>query len=229
MQNAEAITSPVAPARKARRRTLTLEKQDGRGRTRTRERANSLPETESSEANDEDEDTGFSKDSSKTSLGNTASETSSLPTTGSSFPETSSSLPALSTSSLATTHSSPPSFDVFDLSASPIAIAPKGSLSRPAPPRYILRKAYKRIKLQNPLPSVMILNLKRFYGTNSGSMKKLDDFVSFETEFDFSPFVFLPSTGKISKMLYRLTGVVIHLGSINSGQYRPPAISPCNI
>jgi len=50
-------------------------------------------------------------------------------------------------------------------------------------------------------------------------MKKIDDFVSFETEFDFTPFVFPPP--KEEKLLYRLTGVVIHLGSINSGQYTP--------
>jgi len=216
MQGPEAL-SPVAPVRKARRRTLTLEKQDGRGRTRTRgDRAKSPTETESSDANDDEEEDihPSTKDSSKTSLANTASDAS----------MTNSSLPATTTSGWITSsgpshNASVPTLEVSDLTTSPSPLAHKISLSRLAPPRYMLRKAYKRIKLQNPLPPVMILHLKRFYGTNTGSMKKLDDFVSFETEFDFAPFVFPLS--KKGKMLYRLTGVVIHLGSINSGQYPP--------
>jgi hypothetical protein len=226
MQSQEAHTSPVAPIRKARRRTLTLEKQDSRGRTRTRERAKSPTETDSSDPDEDDEDVSFSKDSSKSSLPNTASEPASLPTTHSNVPPTATGWQVDSSN---TTSSGPdssiagvPILEVSDLSSSPLATAPKVSISRPAPPRYILRKAFKRIKLQNPLPPVMILHLKRFYGTNSGSMKKIDDFVSFETEFDFAPFVFPPSSSlKKSKMVYRLTGVVIHLGSINSGQYPP--------
>jgi len=217
MQSPETL-NPVAPVRKARRRTLTLEKQANRGRTRIRgERAKSHTETEYSDANDdEDEDIGPSaKDSSKTSLPNTGSEVS---MTNSSLPTTASS--GWIASSGPSPNASVPIFEVSDLSTAPSALAHKVSLSRLAPPRYILRKAYKRIKLQNPLPPVMILHLKRFYGTHTGSMKKLDDFVSFETEFDFAPFVF--PTPKKGTMLYRLTGVVIHLGSINSGQYCPP-------
>jgi Ubiquitin carboxyl-terminal hydrolase len=194
MHTPDMITTPVAPVRKVRRRALTLDTQDSRGRTRIRERAKSPTESDSSENDIDDEDGIISKDSSKTSLPTT--ESSSLPT-----------------------------FQLSDLSASaPPAPLPSLTIPRPsvstAPPRYILRKAFKRMKLQSPLPPVMILHLKRFYGTYTGSMKKLDDFVSFETEFDFSPFVFPPSPKK-SKMLYRLTGVVIHLGSINSGQYSP--------
>jgi hypothetical protein len=192
LQSPDTITTPVAPVRKARRRTLTLEKSESQIQHRTRERAKSPAETESSGNEIDDEDGLISKDSSKTSL------------------------PTTENSSLLT-------FEISNLSTSPIPsvspplTVPRSSMST-APPRYILRKAFKRIKLQNPLPPVMILHLKRFYGTETGSMKKLDDFVSFETEFDFAPFVFPPSPKK-SKMLYRLTGVVIHLGSINSGQY----------
>jgi hypothetical protein len=191
MHSPDTITTPVAPVRKVRRRTLTLERQESRERTCARERANTSTETESSGNEVDDEDVSISKDSSKTSL----------PTTE---------------------NSSVPILEVSDLSASPVLPVPRPSIAT-APPRYILRKAFKRMKLQNPLPPVMILHLKRFYGTNTGSMRKIDDFVSFETEFDFAPFVFPPSPKK-SKLLYRLTGVVIHLGSINSGQYKFPSI-----
>ena len=192
MNSPDAIITPVAPVRKVRRRTLTLERQESRVPTRGRERGGSPTETESSGNEIDDEDVSISKESSKTSL----------PTTE---------------------NSNVPILEVSDFSTSPVmADSPVLTIPRPsiatAPPRYILRKAFKRMKLQNPLPPVMILHLKRFYGTYTGSMKKIDDFVSFETEFDFAPFVFPPSPKK-SNLLYRLTGVVIHLGSINSGQY----------
>lgn len=197
MHSPEAITTPVAPIRKARRRTLTLEKKESRGRTRNRDTSPAAePESSDSDIAD-DEDGDLSKVSSKTSLPTTIDST----------------IPIVEISDLST--------------ASPLIAEPPPSgvtIPRPsiatAPPRYILRKAFKRMKLQNPLPPIMILHLKRFYGTYSGSMKKIDDFVSFEPEFDFAPFVFPPSPKK-SKILYRLTGVVIHLGSINSGQYPP--------
>lgn len=133
-----------------------------------------------------------------------------------------------SKSSLPNTEASAiPIIEVSNVSASPLVTVsppltvppPRPSIST-APPRYILRKAFKRMKLQNPLPPIMILHLKRFYGMISGTMKKIDDFISFEPEFDFAPFVFPPTPPKV-KILYRLTGVVIHLGSINSGQYIP--------
>ena len=217
----------MAPVRKARRRTLTLENKGNRSRTRIRgERAKSHTETESSDANDdEEEDTDPStKDSSNSSVPNGGSEAS---MTNSSLPASASS--GWITSSGPSPNASVPTFKVSDLSTAPGALARKVSLPRLAPPRYILRKAYKRIKLQNPLPPVMILHLKRFYGTNTGAMKKLDDFVSFETEFDFAPFV--SPTPKKGTMLYRLTGVVIHLGSINSGQYNlpPPNMYFCRV
>lgn len=193
MNSPDAIITPVAPVRKVRRRTLTLERQEGRMPTRGRERGKSPIETESSGNEIDDEDVSISKESSKTSL----------PTTENS------SVPILEVSDLST---SPVMAD------SPVLTTPRPSIAT-APPRYILRKAFKRMKLQNPLPPVMILHLKRFYGAYTGSMKKIDDFVSFETEFDFAPFVFPPSPKK-SSLLYRLTGVVIHLGSINSGQYK---------
>lgn len=204
MHSPEAITTPVAPVRKVRRRTLTLERKESRGRHRIRESSPTAePESSDSDIAD-DEDGDLSKVSSK------VSSKTSLPTT---------------------LDSTIPSVEISDLSTESPLIAepptPTVTIPRPsiatAPPRYILRKAFKRIKLQNPLPPIMILHLKRFYGAYTGSMKKIDDFVSFEPEFDFAPFVFPPSP-KRSKMLYRLTGVVIHLGSINSGQY-PPAPS----
>lgn len=194
MHSPDTITTPVAPVRKARRRTLTLERQESRGRTRAREQTKSPePEVESDTSiNDiDDESISVSKESSKSSL------------------------PALNLSVVDV-----PKLEVSEVTASPTSIDGSVLIPRPsilsAPPRYILRKAFKRMKLQHPLPPVMILHLKRFYGTYTGSMKKIDDFVSFETEFDFGPFVFPPQ--KKSKLLYKLTGVVIHLGSINSGQ-----------
>jgi hypothetical protein len=195
MQSPDTITTPVAPVRKARRRTLTLERQGSRGRTRIREKEKT-PEVESdASTNDvEDDRISNSKDSSKSSLPN-----------------------------LDTVVVNIPKFEVSEVTTSPTNMDGLVTIPRPsiasAPPRYILRKAFKRILLQHPLPPVMILHLKRFYGTYTGSMKKIDDFVSFETEFDFAPFVFPPQ--KKSKLLYKLTGVVIHLGSINSGQYIP--------
>jgi Ubiquitin carboxyl-terminal hydrolase len=192
MQSPASITTPVAPIRKVRRRTLTLEKKESRGRTRARETPKP-PEVESDTSDSERDEDGGSKESSKSSLPN-----------------------------YDTVMMNVPVLEISDLSVSPTDVTapfalptiPRPSIAT-APPRYILRKAYKRMKLQHPLPPIMILHLKRFYGAYSGSMKKLDDFVSFETEFDFGPFVFPP---KKSKLLYRLTGVVIHLGSINSGQ-----------
>lgn len=190
--------APVAPIRKVRRRTLTLEKEN-RGRTRTRDRPKTPDESESSANDADDGDDLLSKQSSFTSL------------------------------QMADSNASIPTVEVSDLSTSPLETVPPAlAIQRPAistaPPRYILRKAFKRIKLQSPLPPVMILHLKRFYGAYTGSMKKIDDFVSFDPEFDFSPFVF-PTSSKKSNLLYRLTGVVIHLGSINSGQYYPRSLS----
>jgi Ubiquitin carboxyl-terminal hydrolase len=198
MASPDTITTPVAPVRKARRRTLTLERQESRGRTRTRVKTpDAEAESETSGAELDDESISISIDSSKSSLPTSEAPIVKLP-----------SVPRLAVSE--------------ESSTSPITLERKISIPRSsissAPPRYILRKAFKRIKLQSPLPPVMILHLKRFYGTYTGSMKKIDDFVSFETEFDFSPYVFPPSIKK-SKLMYSLTGVVIHLGSINSGQY----------
>jgi len=209
MASPDTITTPVAPVRKARRRTLTLERQESRGRTRTRERtpdgAEADLESDTSAFEIDDESISISKESSISSLPMSETPALEIPST----PEIA--LPG------------------EEISTSPTTLERKVTLTRPsissAPPRYILRKAFKRIKLQSPLPPVMILHLKRFYGTYTGSMKKIDDFVSFETEFDFAPYVFPPSIKK-SKVLYRLTGVVVHLGSINSGQYLPFP-SPC--
>ena len=196
MNSPEAITTPVAPVRKVRRRTLTLERKESRGRTRNRETSPTAePESSDSDIAD-DEGADISKVSSKTSLPTTLDST----------------IPTVEISDLST--DSPP------IAEPSLPVTIPRSLISTAPPRYILRKAFKRMKLQNPLPPIMILHLKRFYGTYTGSMKKIDDFVSFETEFDFAPFVFPPSPKK-SKVMYRLTGVVIHLGSINSGQYPP--------
>jgi hypothetical protein len=195
----EVITTPVAPVRKARKRTLTSPDQEPRGRTRIRERSKSpapVNETESSGNEVDDEDGLVSKDSSKTSLHTTDDSI----------------VPTLKLSDMSAPSLLPQS--------SPSVSVPRPSIST-APPRYILRKAFKRIKLQQPLPPVMILHLKRFYGTYSGSMQKIDDFISFDAEFDFTPYVF-PPTPKKAKLLYQLTGVVIHLGSINSGQYVLP-------
>jgi ubiquitin carboxyl-terminal hydrolase 16/45 len=196
----ETITTPVAPYRKARRRAHTIERiesRESRGRPRSKSIKSMVVDSDASdsEPDDDNHETG-SKDSSKTSI------------------QLSDVTPAPPPKVKISEASSP----MAEISTSPLAVSiPRPSISS-APPRYILRKAYKRIKLQYPLPPVMILHLKRFYGTTSGSMKKIDDFVSFETEFDFTPYVF-PIPKKEEKLQYRLTGVVVHLGSINSGQY----------
>ena len=194
----ETITTPVAPHRKARRRALTVEKQETRGRQRSKSIKSVTVDSEASDSEpEEDNADAVSKESSKTSI--EGSETTLAPTV--------------------------PEVKITDASSSMtevVSVPLKINILRPsissAAPRYILRKAYKRIKLQYPLPSIMILHLNRFYGTANGSMKKIDDFVSFDPEFDFTPYVF-PPPKKEEKLLFRLTGVVIHLGSINSGQY----------
>jgi Ubiquitin carboxyl-terminal hydrolase len=186
--------TPVAPTRKARRRGMTLEKpEESRGRLRSR----SIRPHHTDSDHSDTEDFGLASQSPAVSTLTPSVTPSVAPVVTLEMPEDS----AVST----------------NINTSPVSIPRPSILS--APPRYIFRKAYKRIMLQNSLPPVMILHLKRFYGTTSGSMKKIDDFVSFETEIDFAPFVF--PIAKKPKLLYRLTGVVIHLGSINSGQYVP--------
>ncbi|CAG8793450.1 22107_t:CDS:2, partial [Gigaspora rosea] len=110
--------------------------------------------------------------------------------------------------------------------------------SQPHPQKYILRKARKRY-LFDSLPPVLVFHLKRFQqvgGRFSVSMKKIDDFVSFEEEIDVRDFIVppgsegeemededdesgseLPSESRNTK--YRLYGVVVHLGSLYNGHY----------
>ncbi|CAG8724694.1 43884_t:CDS:2 [Gigaspora margarita] len=110
--------------------------------------------------------------------------------------------------------------------------------SQPHPQKYILRKAYKRY-LFDSLPPVLVFHLKRFQqvgGRFSVSMKKIDDFVSFEEEIDVRDFIVppesegeemededdesgseLPYESRNTK--YRLYGVVVHLGSLYNGHY----------
>src|SRR5437899_503230 len=116
MHSPDTITTPVAPIRKVRRRALTLERQESRGRTRA---AKFPTETESSGDEVDDEDVSISKDSSKTSLPTT--ENSSMP-----MPEVSD----LSTSPV--------------LASPPVLPIPRPSIATAAP-RYILRKAFKRM------------------------------------------------------------------------------------
>jgi hypothetical protein len=114
--------------------------------------------------------------------------------------------------------------------------------------QYVLRKAYKRY-LFDSLPPVMVFHLKRFQQVGSRwsvsmSMRKIDDFVSFDEELDIGDFVVppeieeknenaintehdsmdsmeSPSKNKQHKLStkYRLYGVVVHLGNLYNGHY----------
>ena len=99
-------------------------------------------------------------------------------------------------------------------------------------PKFLLRKAYKRILFQKPLPKVLVFHLKRFQSTGRGffgSLKKVDDMVKFDDIIDMAPFV-TPNTSRPgteveshgeenASTIFQLSGVVVHVGTLHGGHY----------
>ncbi|OZJ01618.1 hypothetical protein BZG36_05381 [Bifiguratus adelaidae] len=111
-------------------------------------------------------------------------------------------------------------------------------------PRYILRRAFKRYLVASP-PQVLVLHLKRFQQVNlRGTMRKIDDWIEFPETVNMDQYVALPEDiadtnksegedlgqpdGVSSREItlsqggsnnYRLYGVVVQTGSLQSGHY----------
>ncbi|CAB72233.1 ubiquitin C-terminal hydrolase Ubp7 [Schizosaccharomyces pombe] len=86
----------------------------------------------------------------------------------------------------------------------------------------VYRNAYKRMLLDDPLPPVFIIHLKRFFQEIShdgyANPKKISDFIEFEQELDLNEFV-MPHLRASSSFRYRLFGVIVHSGTLNYGHY----------
>ncbi|BFZ63267.1 Ubiquitin carboxyl-terminal hydrolase 16 [Saitoella coloradoensis] len=93
----------------------------------------------------------------------------------------------------------------------------------------VMRIAYKRFVIATP-PKVLTLHLKRFQQVGR-SMRKIDDFVEFETEIDLQPFIAPDSMDKTTSTeavstKYRLVGVVVHMGTMSGGHYISYQLNP---
>ncbi|RUS13727.1 hypothetical protein BC937DRAFT_94870, partial [Endogone sp. FLAS-F59071] len=108
--------------------------------------------------------------------------------------------------------------------------------------RFVLRRAYKRYLLRDPLPRVLVCHLKRFQQTGTG-MRKIDEWVEFPEHLDLGGFVAPEEDaedceveeeavkeavkkaeerrgdGKKSSTKYKLYSVVVHMGSLMGGHY----------
>lgn len=72
------------------------------------------------------------------------------------------------------------------------------------------------------LPEVLVLSLRRFeYSVELGRRKKINDYFDFEDELDMSPYLSATEMASIHKSahVYRLKGIIIHIGEADAGHY----------
>ena len=84
------------------------------------------------------------------------------------------------------------------------------------------RDANRRILLDaSALPHVLVLHLKRFSHSKRGRMTKKSTFVRFQERFSVQEFTIRREDVecKDDDFVYELYGVVVHMGSLNSGHY----------
>ena len=86
----------------------------------------------------------------------------------------------------------------------------------------VKRDAIRRILLDaSALPHVLVLHLKRFSHSKRGRMTKKSTFVRFRERFSVQEFTIRreDTDCKDEDFMYELYGVVVHMGSLNSGHY----------
>ena len=80
------------------------------------------------------------------------------------------------------------------------------------------QKAFKRYFIHTA-PPILILHLKRFQQSGLfGQTYKINDAIEFEEELDLEPFM-IPDDSKKRQTKYKLTGIVVHNGSLRGGHY----------
>ncbi|KAG4301835.1 hypothetical protein PCK1_001811 [Pneumocystis canis] len=85
----------------------------------------------------------------------------------------------------------------------------------------VFSSAFRRFLIDVPLPPILILHLKRFQYTNNrvrSSLKKIDTFVDFPETLDLTDYV-VPRLRSGPGLLYMLTGVIVHVGTLTHGHY----------
>ncbi|KTW31763.1 uncharacterized protein T551_01024 [Pneumocystis jirovecii RU7] len=95
------------------------------------------------------------------------------------------------------------------------------SSSDSSKPRSVLSSAFRRFLIDLPLPPILILHLKRFQqliGRLRSSFKKIDTFVDFPETLDLTDYV-TPRLRSGPGLLYMLTGVIVHIGTLTHGHY----------
>lgn len=92
------------------------------------------------------------------------------------------------------------------------------SKKRLSSPRLVKRVASKQFLLASA-PAVLILHLKRFMQTGWGGFEKDSRHVKFPLVLDATPMLAPGVAPAAKKVLYKLLGVVMHGGSLNSGHY----------
>jgi hypothetical protein len=88
--------------------------------------------------------------------------------------------------------------------------------------KLIKRKATKQLMIHDQ-PPILVLHIKRFMQTWIGSFEKIDKYIPFPMMLNLNPYCTndteKDATKKGWRYLYRLTGVVVHGGGLNSGHY----------
>ncbi len=93
----------------------------------------------------------------------------------------------------------------------------KGSECSKPMRKYVMREAYKRFLIADPLPLVLILHLKRFQQIAKSlrsSLRKVDDLIRINNVLDLSPFL-LREIGKAESAKYRVVGVIVRFSPIS--------------